>query len=439
MRTANGKSIASSPWIFIPAVYLIAGTVESGILQHGVTIMYKDLGYSNAFIGFLSFLQLPLLVAFLVAPYVDRMGSKRGLTIAFMFIMAAISLLIPFTFYLDSLFTVASLTALFLLAISFACFKIASEGYYIRILSPHDQAAFIGIKTAAIRLGIIFTISLLVGLAGRVNLAAESERLGWQSMFFVLVALTGLAALYNWKFLPRPLEDRPNQEREGFALARVMGEYLKQEKALLLIIFILIYRFGEGLLLRMADPFFMDPVDLGGMAMGIPELVAIKSFAAIPGTIVGGIIGGWLVARYGLRRTFLPLSALMCIPNLGFWYLAHLQPMVEVTIFGMSWKRDVLIVVVAESVGYGMGFSAFFYYLHKLAVGVNKTSLLAISFALMALGIYLPSMISGVVQEWIGYELLFIVSFALAIPGVILTLFVPLGRSEQSSDTREKI
>ncbi len=432
MRTRKEINLASSPWIFIPAIYLIAGAVESGVLQHGVTIMYKDLGYSNSFIGFLSFLQLPLLVSFLIAPYVDRMGSKRSLTIAFMFIMATISLLIPFTFYLDSLFTIASLSALFLLAVSFACFKIASEGYYIRILSSRDQAAFIGVKTAAIRLGIIFTISLLVGLAGRVNLEAESDRLGWQAMFFVLVILTGFAALYNWRFLPRPLDDSPNTEREGFALARVMGEYLKQEKALLLIFFILIYRFGEGLLLRMADPFLMDSVDVGGMAIAIPELVAIKSFAAIPGTIVGGIIGGWLVARYGLRRTFLPLSVLMCVPNLGFWYLAHLQPTAEITIFGMLWKRDVLVVVVAESVGYGMGFSAFFYYLHKLAVGTNKTSLLAISFALMALGIYIPSMISGVVQEWIGYEMLFIVSFVLAIPGVILTLFVPLGEKKET-------
>lgn len=439
MKTRGFTKLGSSPWLFIPAVYLIAGTVESGILQHGVTIMYKDLGYSNSFIGFLSFLQVPLLVAFLIAPYVDRMGTKRGLTIGFMFAMAAISALIPFTFYLESLFTIASLGALFLLSVTFACFKIASEGYYLRILSPHDQAAFIGIKTAAIRLGIIFTISLLVGLAGRVNLSTESERLGWQVMFFVLVGLTGLAALYNWRFLPKPLDDMPNRERGGFALIGVMREYLKQEKGLLLIVFILIYRFGEGLLLRMADPFFMDPVALGGMAMAIPELVAVKSFAAIPGTIVGGIIGGWLVAKFGLRRTFLPLSALMCIPNLGFWYLAHLQPMIEVTIFGISWKRDVLIVVLAESVGYGMGFSAFFFYLHKLAVGVNKTSLLAISFALMALGIYLPSMISGVVQETIGYELLFVVSFALAIPGVILTLFVPLGCNGQQDDEKEKI
>ena len=438
MRSPNTAKIFSSPWIFIPAVYLIAGTVESGILQHGVTIMYKDLGYSNAFIGFLSFLQLPLLVAFLIAPYVDRMGTKRGLTITFMFAMAGISALIPFTFYLDSLFTIASLGSLFLLSVSFACFKIASEGYYIRILSPHEQAAFIGIKTAAIRLGIIFTISLLVGLAGRVNLANDSERLGWQVMFFVLVALIGLVAVYNWRFLPKPIDDMPNQGHGGFGLISVMREYLKQDKAILLIVFILVYRFGEGLLLRMADPFFMDPVALGGMSMAISELVAIKSFAAIPGTIVGGIAGGWLVARYGLRRTFLPLSALMCIPNLGFWYLAHFQSMVEVIIFGMSWNRDVLIVVILESVGYGMGFSAFFYYLHKLAIGENKTSLLAISFALMALGIYLPSMISGVVQELIGYELLFIASFLLAIPGVILTLFVPLGKNESSEIIENK-
>jgi len=416
----------SSPWMFIPAVYLIAGAVESGILQYGVTIMYKDLGYSNAFIGYLSFLQIPILISFLFAPYVDRLGSKRMLTIVFMFLMAIVSAVIPLTLSFQFWFTASSLAALLMLSISFALFKIVSEGYYIRALTPQLQAGFIGIKTAAIRLGIILTVAFLVGMAGRINVAEQTTVLGWQRMFVVLTCVIFAAGVYNLFFLPKPASDEPVLNTDTFALWAVFKEYLKQRRAILIILFIILYRFGEGLLLRMADPFFMDPVDQGGLAMDIPSLVTIKSFVAIPCTIAGGIAGGWLVKKFGLIKTFLPLSLCMSLPNLGYWWIAKTQSLDVVHFTGMLLNRDAMIVVSIESLGYGIGFSAFFYYLHAVAVGKNKTSLFAISTALMALGIYLPSTISGIVQEAVGYQTLFLLSFICALPGVFLIRFIPL-------------
>ncbi len=426
-QSQNGLAkLIATPWIYIPAIYLIAGAVEAGVLQYSTTIMYKDMGYSNSFIGLLALLNIPLLLSFLWAPYVDRWGSKRNLTIIFLFGMGLVTALIPFALYSKVMFTVTSLAAFFILSIMFTFFRISSEGYYIRILKPKQQAGFIGIKTGAIRLGIIASVAILIRMAGEINIAKNSNTLGWIWMYVILAATIFICAIYNFFFLPKPENDIALKHTGEFALLKVIKEYFKQDKVVLFIIFVMTYRFGEGLLVRMADPFFMDPVNKGGLGMDIPMLTIVKSFAGIPCTIIGGILGGWAVKKYGLKKSFVPLALLMSIPNLGYCYLAKTQSMATISLFGQLLNRDMFYVVCIESLGYGIGFSAFFYYLHALAVGQNKTSIFAISTALMGFGFYFPSAISGVLQEAFGYQTLFFLSFVLALPGIIMIKFLPL-------------
>lgn len=420
------NKVLSSPWLFIPAIYLVSGAIEAGVLQYGTTIMYKQMGYSNSFIGLLSFLQMPLVFAFLWAPYVDTWGSKRNLSVLFFFLTAAITALIAVAVYWQFMFTFISVAAFLLLAVVFSFFRIAADGYYIRILDKTRQAEFIGIKTAAIRLGIIGTVAVLIRIAGDINQKNDSQSIGWFWMYIILTAVIIAGGFYNMFFLPRADNDKPLAKVQGFELLRVCREYLMQEKAVLFIIFVLIYRFGEGLLVRMSDPFFMDSIEAGGLNMSISAITAVKSFAGIPCTIIGGLAGGWIIKKFGLKKTFFFLALCMSVPNLGYWYLAHFRDMTELTFLNQIFNRDMFIVVCIESLGYGMGFSAFFYYLHALADGRNKTSIFAISTALMGLGFYLPCAISGVFQEMFGYPVLFMLAFITAVPGIILVPFLPL-------------
>jgi len=420
------SKVLSSPWLFIPAIYLISGAIEAGVLQYGTTIMYKQMGYSNAFIGYLSFLQMPLVFAFLWAPYVDKWGSKRNLSVVFLFITAAITAIIGFTIKLQFFFVFASVAAYLLLAFVFSFFKIAADGYYIRILDKKRQAEFIGVKTAAIRLGIIGSVAILIRIAGQINEKNSSTTVGWFWMYMILTAVVLAGAIYNMFFLPAAAGDKPVAQTQGFALLRVCREYLRQEKAVLFIIFVLVYRFGEGLLVRMADPFFMDPIADGGLNMSISAITLVKSFAGIPCTIIGGLAGGWIIKKFGLKKTFFWLALFVTVSHLGYWYIAHVRNMAEFTFLNEVFNRDMFLAVCVESLCYGMGFSAFFYYLHALANGKDKTSIFAISSALMGLGFYLPCALSGVLQEMFGYPMLFMLSFITAIPGVILILFLPL-------------
>ncbi|HBG28844.1 MAG: hypothetical protein A2Y10_03680 [Planctomycetes bacterium GWF2_41_51] len=419
-------SFFSSPWIYIPAIYLLSGTIEGGPLQYGTAIMYKDMGYANSFIGYLSLLNIPILLSFLWAPYVDSWASKRKLSILFLFLTGFITALIAVTIHFSIFFTLTSLTAFLLLAVVYSFFKIAADGYYIRILDPKQQAAFIGIKTSAIRVGIICAIAILIRMAGQINVSAESKTAGWVWMYIILSILLFVGAVYNFFFLPKTVNDKAVKNPQGFALFAVLKEYLKQNKAVLLIIYILLCRLGEGVLVKMADPFFMDPFEKGGLNMDIPSLTLVKSFAGFPCTIIGGIAGGWIIKKFGLKKTFLTLACCMSVPNLGYWYLAKTLPTAEIIILGQSLNRDMFSVVCIESLGYGIGFSAFFYYLHAMATGLNKTSLFAISSALMGFGFYIPCAVSGLLQEAIGYPMLFLCSFLLAVPGIAMVKFLPM-------------
>ncbi len=438
--------ILANPWIFVPAIYLVQGLIEGGILLQGTGIMYKDFGYSNAFIGGLALLNLPLIFAFLWAPYVDAWGSKRNLSVFFFFTIAIGMAGIAAAVYFQLAFTVTTLLAFFFIAVILSFFRVATDGYYIRILSPKLQAEFVGVKAAGIRIGMMGTLGIFIVMAGKINeafKAASAEidgmvgflfsagkigtpALGWFWMFIFLTIVILVMAVYNFFFLPRTPHDKPVKHAKGFPLMEVLKEYLQQDKVIAIIIFILIYRFGQGLLTKMADPFFMDPIDKNGMGLTIANLSMIRTAAGIPFMIIGGIAGGFIIKKWGLKKTFIPLAILMAIPNLGYWVLSNFHSTASFAMKGFEIPYDIFAVMSIESLGYGMGFSGFFYFIHAIATGKNKTSTFAISTALMGLGWNIPCAISGVIQEATSYETIFILSVVLSIPGIALIPFLPM-------------
>ena len=81
-------------------------------------------------------------------------------------------------------------------------------------------------------------------------------------------------------------------------------------------------------------------------------------------------------------------------------------------------------VVITEQFGYGFGFAAFMMYLIYVAEGESKTAHYAIATGFMALGMMLPGMASGFIQEYLGYGNFFIWVFIATIPGLILSQFL---------------
>ena len=223
---------------------------------------------------------------------------------------------------------------------------------------------------------------------------------------------------YHQKMLPYPVEDKPAEQADESPLQAVwstIAEFFKKEQIGLAVTFVLLYRFGEGQLVKMAAPFLMDTIEAGGLGLSVTDVGYINGVIGLLALTAGGILGGIVISKHGLKAWMWPMIGIMNLPNLSYWYLAAAQP-------DNFWIISSFVGL--EKFGYGFGFTAFLMYLIYLARGPFKTAHYAFGTALMAFGMSIPGAISGAVQEAIGYELFFIWVLLSAIPIVIITPFI---------------
>lgn len=433
-----------SPWLYVISLYFPFGLIGASLMGALPLTLFKLLDYSNQQIGLLGGLALVASLRFVFAPWLDGAGTKRGLSIATLslsglvgFAMAGVTA----SNVSPGIFLWTMIAGLFVIAILNAAHETAADGYYIRALDPKMQAQFIGVKTAAIRIGGITAATGLLLLATRLAATRGAiditsvDKSGFHFGFAVAFALTAgvliAFAIYNYFMIPRiPQDQRVRHDR--FALLEVLREYFRQPKVAVIILFILLYRFGEGFL-AMKGPFYLDARRAGGLECQPGDLAFISLLSDAPWVIVGGLLGGYIIKWFGLRRVLVPLMLCMNIPNLLFVWLAVAQPQATVTLFGHNLNIALLVSSSIESFGYGVSFSAMFYYMHIMATesGRNKTSILAVSFALMNVGMTIPAMLSGFVQAAIGYPGLFLVSSTVGLLALLLVPHLPMPRAEQ--------
>lgn len=425
-----------SPWLYIITLYLPFGLLDGGLKVHLPNNLFKLLEFSNQEIGLLGGIGIVASFRFLFAPWLDGATTKRRLSIITLALAGLLAFAAAGVIYFQperGLFLWCMVAVLFGMAIVSASHETAADGYYIRALNPKLQAQFIGIKTASIRIGIISANTGLLLLAtkyaaGHGATGIESiDKTGFHLGFALAFAIAGvvmlLFATYNKLVIPKIPQDQP--VRHGrFALGEVLRDYFRQHKVLLIVLFILLYRFGEGFLV-MKYPFYLDSLAKGGLASQASNLAFIALLAEMPWMIVGGIFGGYLIKWYGLRHVFIPLALCISIPTVFFVWLAMVQPQATVSLFGENLNIALLVSSSVEALGYGMSFSAMFYYIHIMATesGRNKTSILAVSLAIMNLGWIVPGMMSGFVQAAFGYTGLFLIS---TIVGFIVLILIPL-------------
>ena len=167
----------------------------------------------------------------------------------------------------------------------------------------------------------------------------------------------------------------------------------------MVIAFILFYRLGEAMLLKLVSPFLLDKASAGGLGLSTSDVGLVYGTVGILSLVIGGILGGWLISRFGFRRAVWPMVIAMHLPDLFFVYMAYHQPSIGL----------VYPLVALEQFGYGMGFTVFTVYLMYSAQGQYKTSHYAISTGIMALGMMLPGFVSGWLQQAVGYRTFFII------------------------------
>ena len=195
-----------------------------------------------------------------------------------------------------------------------------------------------------------------------------------------------------------------------------------------IVAFILFYRLAEAMLLKMTQPFLLDAVSKGGLGIPTAQVGIIYGTTGMIALIVGGILGGWLVSKYGFRRCLWPMVFALHIPDVFYLYMSYAQPALQqITVLGRSIPfGSVPLLVAAEQFGYGIGLTAFTVYLMMICGGKYKTAHFAISTGIMALGMMVPGMISGMLQEAVGYRHFFLAVCLLTIPGILVIFRLPI-------------
>jgi len=245
--------------------------------------------------------------------------------------------------------------------------------------------------------------------------------LSWVVAFGVLVVLFLFFGIYHKFVLPRPANDRPGTADSLFTFLReffvTFGRFFNKERIGVLLLFLLFYRFAEAQLVKLVTPFLLDGREVGGLGLTTGQVGFVYGTIGIIALTCGGLLGGMLASRQGLKFWLWPMVLIMHLPDAVFVYLAYAQP-----------ENFALInlCVAIEQFGYGFGFTAYMLYMIYIARGQHETAHYAVCTGFMALGMMLSGMASGWLQEIIGYRHFFVWVLLATIPGFLVVFFVPL-------------
>ena len=415
---AKSKPALRNPWLWVPSLYYAEGIPYVMVMTVTVAF-YKRMNVSNAEIAlFTSLLYFPWTLKPLWSPTIDILKTKR-FWIIIMQLIVVIGLALVTISTTTSNFFLYTLLFFSLVALSSATHDIAADGFYMLGLNQSEQAFFVGIRSTFYRLAMV-TSGLVVMLAGYFETTLSSIPRAWQMTFLIITALFFLLFIYHNFIIPYPKTDVSTAEKgKGYfaEFIKIYKLFFKKKDIRLIIAFLLIYRLGEAQLVKISQLFFFDPRSAGGLALTTSEVGFAYSTMGVIALVVGGILGGILASKNGLKAWIWWMFAAINIPHVLYIYLSFFQPHSYFLI---------TLCVAGEQFGYGFGFTAYMLYMIYVSEGEFKTSHYALCTGFMALSMMIPGAFSGIIQEFLGYKLFFIWIFITMIPGYFIIKALPL-------------
>jgi PAT family beta-lactamase induction signal transducer AmpG len=413
----NNSKTNTNPWYWIPVLNFASGLPYAIIISVSV-IMYKNLGINNEDIGiYTSLLYLPWVVKPLWSPFIDLYSTKRKWFLAMQLVISIAFLIVGLTIPISNFF-VLSLAVFWIAAFASASNDVASDGFYMLALTKDQQSFFLGIRSTFYRLSLLTGNGLIVIIAGYLEQQYGDKTKAWSYTMIIVGFIMTAITIYNYFTTPKVEPNTKENELDStpkVSFGAVFKTFFQKKQIGLALAFILLFRLGESQLLKMLTPFLIDEKSVGGMGLTTQDVGIIYGTFGVLALTIGGILGGIAISKDGLRKWMLPMILAMHLPIIGFILLSHFHPASIYYVYA---------TVIAEQFGYGFGFAAFMMYLIYLADGESKTSHYSIATGFMALGMMLPGMLSGYIQEYLGYGNFFIWVFLATIPGIILSRFL---------------
>lgn len=425
----------TTPWAWIPTLYMAEGAPYFAVNTLAMLFL-SEMGLSNADVAlYTSWMYLPWVIKPFWSPILDLFGSKKMWVVVMQFIVAialgGVAFTAPCDFWLN-----ASLAFFWLCAFASATHDIAADGLYILALDTNQQSFFVGIRNTFYRISTVLCQWGCLVLAGQLfekNTVDGMDVIpahasAWSTVFYIMAIAFLVLSVYHFAFLPNDKKSvetygRTSQDgrtsddemlsigdgRTSLGLDGIVASLKNNFKSffakftgrelLLALLFIFTYRLGEAQLGKIAQLFLKDTYENGGLGLTLTDVGNIYGLVGVIALMTGGVLGGIAVSKYGLKRMMFPMLLFMNIPNVVYIFLSATQATFLPTIY---------VMVAIEQFGYGFGFTAFTLYLVYISQGKYSTTHYAICTGMMALGMMIPGMIAGYMQETLGYTNFFV-------------------------------
>ena len=414
--------------LWVPTLYLGESLPFSAVMLISV-IMFKDFGLSDGQITvYTGWLGLPWVIKPLWSPFIDNFKTKRWWILSMQFLMgialAMVAFTLPMAYWLQS-----SLAIFMLIAFASATHDVSADGFYIIGLKEKDQELYVGVRNTFYRIGMVIGQGGLVLLAGylqdgKLGAAFQNPSASWMVVFLILGVLMLLLATYHSLLLPKvetSLHNDFNLKTQLIEFWNTLKVFATKPHVITALMFILLFRLPEGLLTKIVPLFLTRGIEEGGLGMSNVDFGLVYGTLGVIGLLAGGIVGGWTVSKWGLKRCLWPLVLCITLPDIVYVFLSYF-PTDQLWITGTC--------VCVEQIGYGLGFAAYTLFLVTFSRGERSTAVFAICTAGQYLGgVMLPGMVSGLISENVGYQTFFLIVMAFCLVTFTVTALVKIPKN----------
>jgi MFS transporter, PAT family, beta-lactamase induction signal transducer AmpG len=418
LPAAPVPTLKRSPITWVPTLYFAQG-VPFFVVMAIAALLFKDLGIENSVITrWTNALGLAWAIKPLWSPFLEVVASKKLLVVVFQLIGAttlgliALALNVP-----HSVSLVVGILAF--TAFASATHDISSDGLYIATLTDKLQAEYAGWQGAFFNAARLFARGGVLVLVGYLEKSMEAAH-AWSAVFVLLaVVMAALAAYHVWA-LPDTRSGAggsPKVADIAQTTAEVIVEFFKKPGIWFAIVFIILFRAGEGQIQSVGPLFLRDARAVGGLGLSTDQIGVVYGTWATVAFVGGSIVGGYFTSWLGLRRSMVWLVIAMNLPNLVYWWLSTARP----TDMGL-----IATGLSIEMFGYGFGFVGIILFIMQVvAKGRFTTAHYALGTGVMQVGFILSGAWSGEIQTWLGYQHFFLWVLACALPVLALSFFLP--------------
>ena len=433
-----------SPLRWVPSLYFAMG-LPFVVLNMVSAIMFKNLSVSDAQIAFwTSLIMWPWTIKFLWSPFLELYRTKKFWVVATQVSSGVLFGLAALALHMPSFFAVM-IALLAVVAFSGATHDIVADGVYMSELSTSDQAKYIGWQGAFYNLaklvatgGFVWLSGVLMERFGERGAAmpdASAAASAWTIVLLLIGALMIVAGLWHAFVLPssgaaaESAQVRTSSGDVWKGLREVIVSFFGKKHIWYYIAFIILYRLGEGFVMKIVPLFLKADTAAGGLGLTNQQIGLYYGTFGAGAFLLGSLLAGYYIAGRGLRRTLFSLCCIFNLPFAVYALLAWFQP---------SDMRVVGSGIIVEYFGYGFGFVGLtLFMMQQVAPGSHQMAHYAFASGIMNLSVMLTGMVSGFLSEALGYRTFFIVVLLATIPAFITTWFVPFSNPDDPTGAKQ--